>query len=298
MKIIAPAKLNLFLHITGRRDDGYHLLESLFVFTSFGDEITITSADTISLTINGPFASIIACEKIEKNLVYRAALLLQKKYAVKQGAHIILTKNIPVGAGLGGGSSDAAAVLKALNQFWQLQIDSETLATMGLSLGADIPACIVEKPALVFGIGDQVTPIAFPFSLSVLLINPNKSLSTPMVFQAYKETNTPFSASEHINRFEDLNTLFAFLKKTRNDLEAAAIQLQPDIQIILSTLKQNTRCELARMSGSGATCFALFRNHDEAQSAEKLLKKQFPHYWIFLSEIKNGHDSSRRGVHH
>ena len=280
MKIIAPAKLNLFLHITGRRDDGYHLLESLFVFTEFGDEITLIESDTLSLTIDGLFQSVLSNESIENNLVYRAALLLKEKYAVKIGAKIHLKKNIPVGAGLGGGSSDAAGVLKGLNQFWNLSIDEKTLMQIGLSLGADIPACIAARSAVVSGIGEIINPITLsdiPFV--VLLVNPNKPLSTPAVFQQYRKGHFAFTKplENEINFFKSV--------KNHNDLESAAITLMPEIQTLLTILKQQPDCLLMRMSGSGPTCFGLFQDLASAKLAEKKIRKLLPACWIQLSSV-------------
>lgn len=282
MKITAPAKLNLYLHITGRREDGYHLLDSLFVFMDFGDVITIEPAETLSLTMNGPFASKISHEPIEKNLIHRAALLLKNKYAATQGAQIRLTKNIPVGAGLGGGSADAAAVLKGLNQFWHLNLSVETLCELGLSLGADVPACIVGKPAIVSGIGENIEPITLSdIPLFVLLINPNYPLSTQSVFQTYKKSNLPFtSQSTHHAVLTNREYTFNQLIKNKNDLESAAISLYPEIQTLLKTLQQQSGCQLARMSGSGSTCFALFQDIALTKKAEQMMKTLFPSYWI------------------
>lgn len=287
MKITAPAKLNLFLHITGRRLDGYHLLESLFVFTDFGDVISIESAATVSLSIEGPFASTIASEPLENNLIYRAALLLKNNYAVTQGAHIVLTKHIPVGAGLGGGSSDAAAILKGLNTFWNLNLSVETLCEIGFSLGADVPACIVGKSAIISGIGEMIEPITLPHTpLFILLINPNYALSTQSVFREYKAINTAFTASKkHSTVFTNPDALFDCLAKNHNDLEPAAIALFPEIQTLLETLQQQAGCKLARMSGSGSTCFALFQDLSLAKRAEQIMKTLFPTHWIQLSSI-------------
>ncbi|MCX7120803.1 MAG: 4-(cytidine 5'-diphospho)-2-C-methyl-D-erythritol kinase [Gammaproteobacteria bacterium] len=281
MKIIAPAKLNLYLHITGRRDDGYHLLESVFVFTQFGDVITISESDVLSLKIDGPFKSTLLNESIENNLAYRAAQLLQRKYTVSRGAEIQLTKNIPIGAGLGGGSSDAASVLKGLNQFWGLNITEKTLMQLGLSLGADVPACIAAAPALVSGIGENITPVDLSFMPSfVLLVNPYQPLSTQTVFQYYKKNNAAFSpaSQKEIN----LDTVLT----NHNDLEAAAITLQPTIQIILDNLKAQAHCALARMSGSGPTCFALFYDIASAKSAEKTIQGLLPNYWVQLTSLQ------------
>ena len=270
MKFIAPAKLNLYLHITGRRHDGYHLIESVFVFTEFGDEITITPADTLSLTIDGPFQSVLSGE----NLILRAAKGLQEKFSVVKGAQIHLTKNIPVGAGLGGGSSDAAAVLKALNQFWQVNCDEKTLMAIGLKLGADIPACIAGHPAFVSGIGEHITPITLNNIPSiVLLVNPKRALSTLSVFRQYQPCFT--EAKNHAGA----------ILENHNDLEKPAISLMPDIQVILTALGQQPDCALARMSGSGATCFALFETYKQAQYAEQVMKKHFPDYWVMLTKL-------------
>src|SRR3990167_427520 len=287
MKITAPAKLNLFLHITGQRDNGYHLLESLFAFTDLGDVISIEPAATLSLTIEGPFAATITSEPVEKNLVYRAALLLQKKQAITQGAHIVLTKQIPVGAGLGGGSADAAAILKGLNQFWHLNLSIETLCEMGLSLGADIPACLVGQPAIVSGIGEIIEPIVLPPTpLPILLINPNYPLSTQSVFHEYKTSRTAFTTSKkHTTLFTDSSTLLDYLSKNRNDLEPAATALYPDIQTLLDTLRQQSGCKLARMSGSGATCFSFFQEIAFAETAIQTLKTLFPSHWMELSHF-------------
>lgn len=277
MKILAPAKLNLFLHITGRRPDGYHLLQSLFVFTAFGDDIVIEPTNELTLTIDGDFYKTLSSEPIEKNLVYRAAELLRKKFHISKGARIHITKNIPVGAGLGGGSSDAAAVLKGLNILWDLQLSTEALCEIGLSLGADVPSCIVAKPTIISGIGEIIQPTTLPFTSSwVLLVNPNKPLSTQKVFQEYKKNNNPFSVV--MDNTHDT-------KQYHNDLEPVAIHLLPEIQEILDQLSNQPGCIMARMSGSGPTCFALFMDSLPAEQAEKKLRMRFPTYWTQLSTI-------------
>lgn len=288
MKIIAPAKINLYLHLTGRRDDGYHLLDSLFAFTKFGDVISITPADKLSLTIDGQFSNALFFESIEDNLIYRAARMLQKRCDVICGASIRLTKNIPVGSGLGGGSSDAAAVLKGLNQLWNLQLDLKTLCELGLNLGADVPACITHQSAIVRGIGEFIVPIALPFQSSpALLINPNQPLSTRDVFTCYKKAGVPLTVACDTPPPTSSNwkTLLEFLHRSCNDLESSAIQLQPAIQVLLDTLTKLSGCELARMSGSGATCFALFDTVESMQCASLILRETFPTYWIQMTQI-------------
>jgi len=289
MKVIAPAKLNLFLHITGCRQDHFHLLESLFVFTKWGDEITISKADTLSLTVEDTLDSALHHEPIENNLVFRAALLLKNQYKVNTGAHIHLTKKIPVAAGLGGGSSDAASTLKALNQLWDLQLSNETLAKIGLKLGADIPACIYQCPAFISGIGEHIQPINLSFlSLPVLLVNPNQPLSTQSVFHAYQKNKPTFHASVRDRLIQHEQNWPAFKKillENSNHLALSATTLLPSIKTILATLQEQTGCELARMSGSGPTCFAIFSDQQTADHARKKILTTHPDFWVLLTAI-------------
>lgn len=288
MKILAPAKLNLYLHITGRRDDGYHLLDSLFVFTTLHDVITITPSDALSLTVDGDFYSALSNESIEKNIVYRAANKLREQYHVISGAKIHLQKQIPVGAGLGGGSSDAAAVLTGLNQLWNLHCDEQSLTQIGLALGADVPACIAQKPAIVSGIGEKIMPVSLPYArIPVLLVNSNQPLSTQAVYAQFRKNNRPFT-----NEKQDAITPESFIKNLQNkhnDLQFPAIQLQPEIAILLDHLSRQKGCLLSQMSGSGATCFALFSDANLALQAQHVLSSLFPTYWTHLAHI-NGND--------
>ena len=284
MKIIAPAKLNLYLHITGRRDDGYHLLDSLFAFTTFGDAITVTPSSSLTLTIDGPFSSAFKKQSVENNLVFRAALLLKNEYAVNTGAHIHLTKNIPISAGLGGGSSDAATILKALNNLWELQSSNEELANIGLSLGADIPACLYQKTALISGIGEQIKPIYLPFqSMVMLLVNPNLPLSTQTVFKQYHQCNAPFSSPVNADLLKTPLDCAAY----HNDLEPPAMTLLPVINDLIQFLKEQNHCLFARMSGSGPTCFGLFSNMASAELAQQHFSKKYTDLWTALTPLKH-----------
>lgn len=282
--ILAPAKLNLYLHITGRRTDGYHLIDSLFVFTTLHDVLTITPSNTLSLTIDGDFYSALSNESIEKNIVYRAANKLREKYHVMSGAKIHLKKQIPVGAGLGGGSSDAAAILTGLNHFWNLHCDEERLSQIGLALGADVPACITQKPAIVSGIGEKIMPISLPYSrMPVLLINSNQPLSTQAVYTQFHKNNRSFT-----NETQNAITPKSFIKNLQNkhnDLQFPAIQLQPEITVLLDHLAEQKGCLVSRMSGSGPTCFALFSDMNLAVQAQRTLSALFSNYWVCLSEI-------------
>jgi 4-diphosphocytidyl-2-C-methyl-D-erythritol kinase len=273
MLVTAPAKLNLNLHITGKRADGYHLLESLVVFTQFGDTLELRSADHLSLDIGGPFA---AGLNRDDNLVLRAARGLQKLSGSSKGAHIILTKYIPVGAGLGGGSSDAAATLRALQLFWDTSINDAQLDHLALQLGSDVPVCYRQVPSWVSGIGDEITPLSWAPERYVLLVNPGKALFTADVYKAFKG---PFSIAHMMPQ-----QLGEYL---RNDLEAPAVQLMPEISEVLAAIKETPHCKLVRMSGSGATCFGLYAKQSELEAALQQIQKAHTRWWVTATALRN-----------
>lgn len=290
MKITAPAKLNLFLHVVGRRADHYHLLESIFVFTKFGDEIAFSGSKEVSLTIDGPFQAALTKEPVEKNLIFKAARLLREKTNTEFGAHIHVVKNIPVSAGLGGGSSDAATTLKALNHFWKLNLSLDALIEIGSTLGADVPACLYQQTAFVSGIGEKIAPISIPLLTDqfVVLVNPNKLLSTQAVFETYQKNNIAFHANLPKNTFDQMRTrdiLKKILIDTQNDLENVAKNICPAIHDILDVLKKQPHCTLARMSGSGPTCFALFENQQAAMDAVNNIKNDYLNYWVVATRL-------------
>lgn len=267
VRIAVPAKLNLCLHVTGKRADGFHLLQSLAVFASLGDVLDIETADTLSLTLAGPFAQALS---EGGNLVLKAAQALQ----AGKGARMVLHKNIPVGAGLGGGSSDAAAALLGLAGLWQLS--GKNLQQLAQSLGSDVPVCLrAPHPAWMEGVGERVTPVSLP-SLHMVLVNPGRPLLTADVFRRFSGS---FSAPVALPDIASLPALKTFLFSTRNDLEAPAIALQPEIDDVLAALR-GTGCWLARMSGSGATCFGLYDAKEEARNAEQRLKTGHPSWWV------------------
>jgi len=258
LRISAPAKINLYLHITGKRSDGYHLLDSLVAFTEYGDVLEITSSERLELTVTGPFAASLS----EDNLVMRAARLLQEYTGCKKGAQITLHKNIPIGAGLGGGSSDAAAALLGLQKLWGVTLASDKLQELALKLGSDVPVCLLRKTSRVGGIGDEVTPVAMEWDKHwLVLVNPNVPLLTADVYRRFSGPFSLPSAPPH------------------NDLEAPAIVLLPVVADVLSAIHRSG-CELARMSGSGATCFGLYESEEAAQIAAQNLQQQHPDWWI------------------
>lgn len=285
---LAPAKINLFLHVTGRRpagdpQGGYHELESLVVFAQdliACDRITVAPADTLSLTLDGPQANPLADNR-DDNLVLRAARLLQGVSGEKThdaGAAISLTKTLPVASGIGGGSADAAATLHALRTLWQIEMDDDTLSRMAARLGADVPVCLFGRAAMMTGIGEQVTaqPDLPPFWL--VLANPGIALATRDVFSA--QAGQYGSSMPFERRPDSAADLAILLRARRNDLEAPARFLAPEIDPVLAALKAQHGCLLARLSGSGATCFGLFAEKREAEFAARNLSRAYPKWWV------------------
>jgi 4-diphosphocytidyl-2-C-methyl-D-erythritol kinase len=272
--VFAPAKVNLTLHVTGRRADGYHELDSLVAFADIGDRLHVMPAADLSLTVAGPQAGNLAALG-EDNLVLRAARHLAARAGVAAGARLHLEKNLPVAAGLGGGSSDAAAALKALAALWRLP--AESAAQVAPVLGADVPVCLYGRPAWVGGIGERISPAPdFP-AAGILLANPRVALPTARVFAAR------CGAFSEPARFApmpaDASGLAAALMSRRNDLSEAAIGLAPAIGAVLARLAALPGALLARMSGSGATCFALFADRAAAARASALLAAAEPGWW-------------------
>jgi 4-diphosphocytidyl-2-C-methyl-D-erythritol kinase len=277
---LAPAKLNLYLHLVGRRADGYHLLDSLFAFADVGDEIEVVPAPDLSLFVEGPYASAIDVGA-EDNLVLRAARALREAAGVSAGARIRLVKNLPVAAGIGGGSADAAATLQALGALWGARLAPDALADLALRLGADVPACLAGRPIAVSGIGEILSPAVSLPPVHAVLANPNVACPTPPVFRAYREAGTPFSDAAPLARPPcDASDLAAELGRRRNDLEAPARALVPEIAMVLAALGALPGALIARMSGSGATCFALFAKADEAEAGARALAAAQPRWWV------------------
>ncbi len=282
MKCLAAAKVNLDLRITGRRDNGYHELDSLVVFPRIGDGLTFEAASDLSLEIEGPQAGVLQDLPAQENLVFRAAQRLRDTAGIQSGVRICLTKNLPVAAGLGGGSADAAACLSGLVDFWGLQIESAELSSIGLELGADVPVCLAGVPCLLTGIGETIQPLeSFP-TLWMAVINPGIELSTPKVFQAFDgnfSSPRESSKTDRPDAFASRDALLAALTQSSNDLEGPAIGLVPEIAQCLTELLAAPGCLLARMSGSGASCFGLFASPEEASSSVQRLKRRHPGWW-------------------
>ncbi len=291
---LAPAKVNLYLHVTGRRADLYHLLDSLAVFCPVGDRLRAASAAALSLTVEGPFGAALADEP--DNLVLRAARAL----GGTAGARIVLEKHLPVASGIGGGSADAAAALRLLCRLWGLSLDvlppgaseraaparnappptapsSTALVPIALTLGADVPVCLASRPARMGGVGEVLTPAPGLPTAGIVLVNPGAALATAAVFRARA---AEFSAPAELPAsWPDAAAMADDLAKLRNDLQPPAIALCPLIGTVLAALAATPGCLLARMSGSGATCFGLFPDAPTAEAAARALAR--PGWWCW-----------------
>jgi 4-diphosphocytidyl-2-C-methyl-D-erythritol kinase len=278
--VLARAKVNLYLHVLGRRPDGYHLLDSLVVFADVGDRIEVAAAEGLRLDIDGPFAPQVPGG--DDNLVLRAARALAEAAGRPAAAAIRLTKSLPVAAGVGGGSADAAAALRALVRLWRVAIDGERLRRLALTLGADVPMCLRGRPAFVGGIGEKIEEAPDLPACALLLVNPRTELPTPGVFARRRG---PFSQpGRFATPAAEARALAAQLADRRNDLTQAAIGLVPAIAAVLDALRATPGVLLARMSGSGATCFGLCE--DEAASAAACaLAERHPQWWITAASV-------------
>jgi 4-diphosphocytidyl-2-C-methyl-D-erythritol kinase len=276
----APAKVNLYLHVTGRRADGYHLLDSLAVFPAVGDRLRAAPAEALSLTVAGEFGAALAGEA--DNLVLRAARAL----GGTQGARIKLEKHLPVASGIGGGSADAAAALRLLCRLWGRPpaAASIALAPIALALGADVPVCLASRPARMGGVGETLTPAPGLPPAGMVLVNPGVSLATAAVFCA--RTGGYSAPAELPAAWPDAAAMAGELARLRNDLQSPAIALRPVIGTVLSDLAAVPGCLLARMSGSGATCFGLFPDAATAEAAARALAR--PGWWCWGGALGTG----------
>jgi 4-diphosphocytidyl-2-C-methyl-D-erythritol kinase len=272
----APAKVNLTLRVLGRRADGYHELESLVAFAGVGDALTFAPGDALTLTVSGPTAP--AAGDSADNLVLKAARALAERIAGLSLGRFALSKRLPVAAGLGGGSADAAAALRLLAQANGIARDDPRLMQAAQATGADVPVCLDPRPRLMRGVGDVLSaPLDLP-RLFAVLINPGVAVSTRDVFAAL---NLPSAApSAPAGPPPAPSALLAEIASGRNDLEQPAIELEPVIADVLSVLNKLPGCRLARMSGSGATCFGLFETNAAATAAARTVRVGYPQWWV------------------
>lgn len=264
----AYAKINLALHVRARESDGYHRIETIFAFAEDGDVLRAAPGDDISLAVTGPFAGALAGEG--DNLVLRAARALAESCGVNTGVALALDKRLPVASGIGGGSADAAAALRLLRRFWGLEIDDAALHGIAAKLGADVPACLYSRTLRGEGRGDSLTPFDAPglTGRPLLLVNPRVPVSTAAVFSAW----------DGVDRGP-----LADWTEGRNDLEPAARALAPEIGLVLDALSD---APVARMSGSGATCFALFDRPEDRDAVAARIAATHPHWWCLATSVR------------
>ncbi len=270
----APAKVNLFLHVVRRRSDGYHDIDSLVAFSDVGDEIELSLSAEDRVTVSGPFS--VAVPADDSNLAIRAVRALGEAVGRDTGVHVRIQKNLPVAAGIGGGSSDAAAVLRGLARLWALE-PSLAFPQVAASLGADVPVCLFARASRVRGFGDIVEPHPLPRRLPVVLVNCGRTVSTAAVFAANRTYGGGAGDSG--------DDIVAWLGHQRNDLEPAAVSICPEIGTGLDLLRQQPSCSLARMSGSGATCFGIFTDLAAAQAAACVIQTEVPDWWCVAAEL-------------
>jgi 4-diphosphocytidyl-2-C-methyl-D-erythritol kinase len=278
LRLLAPAKLNLTLRVGPPLSDGRHPLDSLVAFTNhLGDTLEIDAGEGLKLSIDGPFGDGLAAS--DDNLVLKAAIALAAHLGKPAHATLRLTKNLPIASGIGGGSADAAAALIGLNDLWQGGLSRQDLAQIAASLGADVPACVVGHPLRMTGTGETTQEVEPLPRFGIILVNPMIPCPTGPV---YKQFDTHNMAQDLVvDTLPPLTTqsdLLFFLKQTPNDLERPAIELVPEIAGVLTAIRASPKCLLARMSGSGATCFGLYARHEDAVVA--------------AADIKNGLASS------
>jgi len=272
----ALAKINLYLHVTGKRPDGYHLLDSLFVFADAGDVVGLEPADDLSFSVTGPYGASLAGEK--DNSVLKAARLMCGALNEKPAFGLTLEKNLPVASGIGGGSADAAAAMRLIMRFFEKKPPEKTLNDVALAVGADVPACLWEKPVFVSGIGEKMTFAPPVPDFPALLVNPNVAVSTPTVF---KKRTGDFDAANPMTRNDFFPENFiGALKKRHNGLTAAAVSVCPQIGDVLNALARADGCLFSAMSGSGATCVALFDGVETRDACSDLLSKTYPQWWV------------------
>lgn len=277
----AHAKINLTLHVTGKRPDGYHLLDSLVVFASAHDTLTFTPSDApLSLSFTGRFGAVLAGEPTGDNLVMRAARLITEGTDIPLTGHLTLEKNLPVASGIGGGSADAAATLRLLNRIWSLNTPADQLHSIAEKLGADVPVCLAQKATRMQGIGEQLSPVPPLPPCGLLLVNCGEAVSTPAIFRA---RTSSFSAPLTLPAsWDSARSLAEDLAGMTNDLEAPACTVCPAIRPVLTAIAGQKDCLLSRMSGSGATCFGLFPSAEAASAAATALSKTpgAENWWI------------------
>lgn len=287
-ELLAPAKINLYLHVTNRLSNGYHELDSAVVFADIGDVIQIEPASILSFTIRGPYASTFSPKEHDAgedsdNLIIKAIWGVSKLFGRDPNFNITLTKNLPLASGLGGGSSDAATIIWALCDYWDIPHHSPHLHTFLPSLGADVPVCFTCKPCVIRGIGEVISPFPFSEDLNVVLVNPEKACSTQNVFKGFKKKYK--NAVNIPDHFDSFMHMIAFLREQDNMLLDSAVNVVPEIAFVLDALHNQENCLLARMTGSGASCFGIFEDEESAIKASEGIAQRHPEWWVNAANL-------------
>lgn len=275
IKVTAHAKVNLTLHVVGQRANGYHELHSLVCLTEFGDQIHLSPGAEFSFQVIGPYAAGIPVD--ESNLVVQAAKFMAQTHSKSLDCQIILEKNLPMASGIGGGSSDAAAVMRALSQYWSVPLPNVDEL---MALGADIPVCMNKGLTLMQGAGEDVTQLSTAPNWGLVLVNPSVGVSTPAVFNALDSKQNPPMQNVAENCVD-----IAWLGDQRNDLEPPAKAMVPEVATVVDAISEIPQCQVARMSGSGATCFGLFTDIKRANLAADHLQQAHPNWWVVATKM-------------
>ena len=277
---IAAAKINLALHVTGVRADGYHLLSSLVAFSEYGDALKISAAENFSIVTDGEFSDDLPA--MQDNILFKIWQLWQEFYP-DIFLHIELTKNLPVASGIGGGSSNAAALIRYLQI--HAPLEPKVLSKLMLKIGADVPMCFEGQPCLVSGIGDEISTVKLP-DFSLILVNPKKPCSTAAVFGALTQKNSPPLTPPVMQEYHQM---IDYLGTVYNDLRTPASEFVPEINEILEVLRQD--CHHAGLSGSGATCYGILPTFETAKLLLPTIQNYFPDYWVVATKASHNQSS-------
>ncbi|WP_417317366.1 4-(cytidine 5'-diphospho)-2-C-methyl-D-erythritol kinase [Emcibacter sp.] len=275
----APAKINLDLRVTGRQPDGYHLLDSLVVFADCGDVLDYYPEDNLYFEITGPFSA--GLQANDSNLVCRTISAFTARAKKNVTGRFVLTKNLPVASGIGGGSADAAAALRLLNRLYPDLLTGEVLKEIAFSLGADVPACLMSRTLRMRSIGEELGPVGLGFPLYILLANPGVSVETAGIFKELASSGFQFSPERDLpNKIDRLPELLDILTHSKNDLQPPACRRVPKVAEVIDRLAESEGCRYTAMSGSGATCFGLFDTLEAARSAGENIAMDSKSYWL------------------
>jgi 4-diphosphocytidyl-2-C-methyl-D-erythritol kinase len=284
LQAAAPAKVNLTLRVLMRRPDGYHELASLLAFATVSDELSLEPAATVELEVGGPMGP--AAGVKSNNLVLKAARAFADRVPGLRSGHFALTKNLPSGAGLGSGSSDAAAALRLLAQLNELATDDPRVVKAALSVGADVPACIEPRARLIHGIGEELSPPIDLPALDAVIVFPGTAVATVDVFRAHVSTGAGRGRYRLSQIPTDRPAFLEFLARESNDLENAAMHLEPAIRDARRVLERAERPEVARMTGSGSAVFAIYENAEAASRAATRIRDERPDWWVATTTLR------------